>query len=649
MTAQQFLSEFEYIVNAPNGISQLRELVLVLAMQGKLVPQLPTDLSVELLKRVGQEKLMLVKQGVIRPPKTLPELGKREPLHPIPKNWTWVRFGEIAIHNSGKTLDSVRNSGHPRDYITTSNLYWGRFNLNRVKQMRIREDELEKCTARKNDLLICEGGEAGRAAVWAEDYEVCFQNHIHRARFLGEINPFFAYRFFEKLNATGEINTYRKGIGISSMSSKALSMIPFPLPPLEEQSRIVAKVDELMSLCNKLESQKKKNNILQNQLRKSTLQFIVSATSTHEHKTAWERFSDNLKCMLHMPGDVSDLRQTILDLAFTGKISEQTEKVTTKLVNSLRLRKIQLSAEKKIKREMPVIDFPGISEMLGSIPEQWRWVRLNDIASVVRGGSPRPAGDPRFYGGDIPFLKVADITATKGMFVERFTSTITNAGLNKTREISTRTVLLTNSGATLGIPAICTFRTTFNDGIAAFVELNDAVFDEYLYLFLMSKTKWLQDIASRGQGQPNLNTEIIRSMWFPLAPVREQRRIVSRVLELMRICDVLESNLKTASIVGERLAIAAVSSLTGIVIKKEEEPMKAPRTELVAPIRLGKTPDVKSQAPLATILARHNGEMKAKDLWQRFGGEIDAFYAQLKTEVANGWILEPEAAEMLEK
>jgi type I restriction enzyme S subunit len=435
------------------------------------------------------------------------------------------------------------------------------------------------------------------------------------------------------------------------LNTSTARALPVPLPPIEEQFRIVARVDELMSLCDELESQQQARRKLQNKLRQSTLQAVATATSSHELQSTWRRLAENFGQLFQALEDVADLRQTILDLAFTGNISEQSEKVTSDLVESLHQRKMKLSAEKRIKRETPVIDFPGIAEMLGRIPDRWVWVRLNDIASVVRGGSPRPAGDPRFYGGTIPFLKVADVTAASGMFVERFTFTITEAGLNKTREISSRTVLLTNSGATLGVPAICEFRTTFNDGIAAFIELNDAVFDEYLYLFLKSKTNWLQDIASRGQGQPNLNTEIIRSMWFPLAPISEQRRIVSRVSELMRFCDGLETNLKQVSLVGKRLAMAAVSSLTGIAIdiEQEDEPVKVPQTELIASLRLGTSPDVKKQAPLATILARHNSEMAAKDLWQRFGGEIDAFYAQLKTEVAHGWILEPAVAEMREK
>lgn len=117
----------------------------------------------------------------------------------------------------------------------------------------------------------------------------------------------------------------------------------------------------------------------------------------------------------------------------------------------------------------------------------------------------------------------------------------------------------------------------------------------------------------------------------------------------MRFCDVMEQQLKRSLQVAEKLAVASVASLTGIAIEQEEEPMKAPQTELIAPLRLGIAPDIKAQAPLATILARHHGEMSAKDLWQRFGGEIDAFYAQLKTEVAHGWILEPAPAELREK
>lgn len=219
------------LASAPDGIQKLRGLILELAVRGKLVPQdLNDEPASELLMRIRQERSRL--EGDKARKKIEPPLHASEaPLFELPGSWTWVPFGEIALHNAGKTLDKGRNAGQPRDYITTSNLYWGQFELGDLKQMLISDDELERCTARKNDLLICEGGEAGRAAVWSFDREVCFQNHVHRARFFGGIDPYFGFRFFEWLNASGEIEHYRKGVGISNMSGKALASIPFTLPP----------------------------------------------------------------------------------------------------------------------------------------------------------------------------------------------------------------------------------------------------------------------------------------------------------------------------------------------------------------------------------------------------------------------------------
>ena len=245
---------FDIAFAAPDGIKKLRELILTLAMQGKLVPQDPSDQPAsELLKEIEAEKRCLVKAGKIREPKSLPDINPDDVPYELPECWAWVRFGSIAQHNSGKTLDKSRNKGQYRDYITTSNLYWGYFELDNVRQMPIKDEEIEKCTARKGDLLICEGGEAGRAAVWFYDNEVCFQNHVHRARFYCDIDPYYGYRFFEKLNATGEINNYRQGVGISNMSGKVLASIVLPLPPLAEQRRIVARIDQLMACCDELE------------------------------------------------------------------------------------------------------------------------------------------------------------------------------------------------------------------------------------------------------------------------------------------------------------------------------------------------------------------------------------------------------------
>jgi Type I restriction modification DNA specificity domain len=233
------------------------------------------------------------------------------------------------------------------------------------------------------------------------------------------------------------------------------------------------------------------------------------------------------------------------------------------------------------------------------------------------------------------------VTHAKGLFVEDFTSTIKEAGLKSTREITQRTVLLTNSGATLGIPIICNFRTTFNDGIAAFIELSEDVFDEYLYFYLKSKSKWLLDIASRGQGQPNLNTDIIRAMWFPLPPMAEQRAIVKTVKHLFNLCDQLAGKHSLAYSLRREFTLGYVDNIIGIHTE-EKEKMKTPKTELVSTLRIGVSPANRERAPLAAILIRNNGEMPAKTLWQTSDLKIDAFYQQLKTEMAKGWIVQKE-------
>ena len=157
----------------------------------------------------------------------------------------------------------------------------------------------------------------------------------------------------------------------------------------------------------------------------------------------------------------------------------------------------------------------------------WKHKKFSDLCNIVRGGSPRPAGDPKYYGGNIPFMKVADITQNNGPYVSSVKYSITESGLKKTRMVEANTLLLTNSGATLGVPAISTFRTTLNDGIAAFLNL-DSESLLFFYFFWLSKTDELRAI-NMGAAQPNLNTNIIGSIEVDVPPIIEQHEIVRRL------------------------------------------------------------------------------------------------------------------------
>jgi type I restriction enzyme S subunit len=137
----------------------------------------------------------------------------------------------------------------------------------------------------------------------------------------------------------------------------------------------------------------------------------------------------------------------------------------------------------------------------------------------------------------------------------------------------------------------------------------------------------------------------LRSFPLPIPPLKEQQLILEKLAALSKSCRIWKSQLSQAHKLSALLAAASVAAITGIHTEPEEH-LKPPKTQLLAPVRLGASPSVKEQAPLAAILAHHNGSLPAKDLWQRYGGEIDGFYAQLKHEVGKGWLQEPEVAEL---
>lgn len=225
----------------------LKKSILQEAIQGKLVPQDPNDEPASiLLQRIRKEKEQLVKDGKLKKKDLLTTpISDEEKLFEIPESWEWCRLGEIFSHNNGKQLNRADTQGDYHDYITTSNLYWDKFDFKEVRQMLFTKEELVKCTATKGDLLVCEGGDVGRSAIWDFDYDICIQNHIHRLRaYLPLCTRFFLYllMFNKSIGVIGG-----KGIGIQGLSAKVLHNILFPLPPLAEQHRIVSKIEDLFA------------------------------------------------------------------------------------------------------------------------------------------------------------------------------------------------------------------------------------------------------------------------------------------------------------------------------------------------------------------------------------------------------------------
>lgn len=219
------------------AIAQAKSKILDLAIHGKLVPQDPNDEpALALLKRIN--------------PKFEPCDNESE-ANNLPDSWCWTTIGCIFNHNTGKALNkSDSQDGSLLPYITTSNVYWNRFELSEIKKMYFKDSEIDKCTVTKGDLLVCEGGDIGRSAIWNYDYDICIQNHIHRLRTKGDICQFLYLYTLMFYKWTDRI--YGKGIGLQGLSSGLLDKLVVPLPPYQEQLRIVAKIEELFAVLDSI-------------------------------------------------------------------------------------------------------------------------------------------------------------------------------------------------------------------------------------------------------------------------------------------------------------------------------------------------------------------------------------------------------------
>ena len=225
-----------------------RQKVIDAGIRGKLTEQLPEDgTAQELFEQIQEEKTRLVKKGKIKKQKPLPPIKPEEVPFEIPGNWMWVRLGDIFDHNTGKALNASDKEGSLLEYITTSNVYWDHFELNSLKSMYFRDDEIEKCTIKKGDLLICEGGDIGRSAIWPYEQEMRIQNHLHKLRsFKPEINVKYYFYMMWSYKNSGLING--RGIGLQGFSSKRVHSLIAPLPPLAEQQRIAERIEEILSV-----------------------------------------------------------------------------------------------------------------------------------------------------------------------------------------------------------------------------------------------------------------------------------------------------------------------------------------------------------------------------------------------------------------
>ena len=479
---------------------ELKNSILQLAIQGKLVEQRPEEgTAQELYHQIQAEKRRLIKEGKIKKEKPLPEIAEDEKPFEIPESWMWVRLGEIFQHNTGKALNLTNRAGVSLKYITTSNLYWNRFELSNLKEMFFTDAEIEKCTAQKGDLLVCEGGDIGRAAIWQSDDSIRIQNHIHRLRAYSTICTDFFYYLFYLYKHAGWIGG--KGIGIQGLSSKAIHILVFPLPPLAEQQRIVAKIEELLPLVDRYEA-------------------------------AWTRLEDFNR---RFP---EDMKKSILQQAIQGKLVEQRpeEGTAQELYQQIQAEKRRLIKEGKIRKEKPLPEITE-DEKPFEIPESWMWVRFSEVVDVRDGTHDTP----KYVSEGIPLVTSKNLVNGKIDFdTAKLISKEDASAINMRSEVNTGDILFAMIG-TIGNPVLVEKGREFCiKNMALFKPIGNRLFDmKYFLLFLQKEQEQMKKSASGGV-QAFVSLKFLRNYLLPLPPLTEQKRIVARLEELLPLCEGLK-------------------------------------------------------------------------------------------------------------
>ena len=490
---------------------QLKNSLLQWAIQGKLVPQDPNDEPASvLLEKIRAEKARLIKEGKIKKDKKESIIYRGEdnsyyekfadgkvvciddeiPFE-IPATWEWCRIGHLFLHASGKQQSSSnKGNGSPQKFITTSNLYWGRFVLDNVKVMNFTEEEIKNCSATKGDLLVCEGGAGyGRSAIWDKDYDICLQNHVHRLRPLIDGICEYAYHFIYLLKESNQLVSV--GTAMPGLSANRLKGLLLPLPPYQELRRIVSKLEEVIPYV--------------------------------------ERYSETEGVLSRLNSEIRVcLKKSILQEAIQGMLVPQdsSDEPASTLLQRIKEEKQRLVREGKLKKK-DVIDstiFRGDDnkyyeqvdgdamqiESDYTFPDSWGVVRLAHICRLMDGEKK----EDNYVCLDAKYLrgKSSGDILSKGKFVSKGDNIILVDG--------------ENSGEVFAVPHDGYMGSTFKQ-----LWVSSCMHLPYVLYFIQFYKDLLRN-SKKGAAIPHLNKEIFYSLTVGVPPYQEQERIANAIGEL---------------------------------------------------------------------------------------------------------------------
>ena len=556
-SSARLLELYDRISDAEDAIPNLRRVVLDLAVRGKLVEQNASDEPAdELLKRVAQEKARLVKSKEIRKLKVVEPISTDEGLD-LPASWLQARLGELSILiTKGSTPTSY---GHEYtssgvSFVKVESIVKGLLSVATISSFISPETHefLSRSQLATGDILFSIAGTIGTCALVGP--EVLPANTNQALAIIRGTGLCFAPDFLITIlrsRVADAIQKKARGGAMNNVSLQDIQNVVMPLPPLAEQHRIVAKVDELMALCDQLEQARAGREAVRDRLTTASLARLTAPDTDAETFQSHARFAmQSLSTLTTRNDQIKTLRQTILNLAVQGRLVAQdpSEGNGHELLGALRKSRMSDKRGGRARREIEAGEISAEEEYL-DVPASWAWMRVADAGTTQTGTSPS-SSVPELFGNFVPFIKPGDLD---GKQIDYSGPGLTEAGMAQSRVAPERTVLMVCIGATLGKVNVTDRTVCFNQQINSVTPYPDL---NHLFVALALKAQGFQGLAWTKAGTGTLPI-ISKGKWevlpIPLPPLAEQHRIVARVDALMALCDQLESSLTTTTTTRSKL------------------------------------------------------------------------------------------------
>jgi type I restriction enzyme S subunit len=542
------------------GIKKLRELILDLAVRGLLVSQNPYDEPAsQLLKRFAIEKSRLLKESKIKKERKFPPIRDEEKPFDLPKGWEWTRIADIG-YNFGQKTPSGKLT-----YIDVGSIN------NKLGLIEPTVIEAEEAPSRARKIV-----KAGTViystirpyllniAVIQEDFypELIASTAFAVVHPIEGMTSEYLYSYLRSPVFVSYVESVQGGIAYPAINDRQFFSGLLPLPPTDEQHRIVAKVDELMALCDQLE-QHTEDNLDAHQTLVVTLLGSLNSSADHKQLTsAWQRIATHFDILFTSEQSIDQLRQAILQLAIMGKLVPQdpTDEPASELLKRTAAEKVKLVKEGKIKRSAPLSPI-GNDEKPFESPKAWEWVRLEEISTVITKGS-----SPKWQGVEYTD-NVEDVLFVTSENIGNFKLLLDSKKYveKKFNEIEPRSILKNGDflmnivGASIGRTAIFDIDTlaNINQAVCLIRTVPDSLSSMFLLMFFNSSTctDYMFD-KQVDNARANLSMSNIAKFVIPVPPYTEQHRIVTKVGELMSLCDKLTILLNDTQITKTHLADA---------------------------------------------------------------------------------------------